>query len=189
MMTALVQAEIEGRKLSHQEISEFVVLLDGAGTDTVSLLLGNAARLLAEHADQRAFLADDVTRVPTAIEEILRFDPPSPVQGRLTARDVEFHGCVVPAGAKMLLINGAATRDPREYDEPDRFDVTRDAERHLSFGFGIHFCLGVALARLESRVALEETLARFPEWDVDLDHAERFRTTSVRGYRRLPISV
>jgi cytochrome P450 len=189
MMTALVQAEIEGRKLSHQEISEFVVLLDGAGTDTVSLLLGNAARLLAEHADQRAFLAEDVTRVPTAIEEILRFDPPSPVQGRLTAQDVEFHGSVVPAGAKMLLVNGAATRDPREYDEPDRFDVTRDAERHLSFGVGIHFCLGAALARLESRVALEETFARFQEWEVDLDHAERFRTTSVRGYRRLPISV
>ena len=107
MMTALVQAEIEGRTLSHQEISEFVVLLDGAGNDTVSLLLGNAALLLAEHADQRAFLADDVTRfLSTAIEEILRFDPPSPVQGRLTARDVESHGCVVPTGAKMLLING-----------------------------------------------------------------------------------
>jgi cytochrome P450 len=194
MMTALVQAEVpdesgEAHRLTLEEIGEFVVLLDGAGTDTVSLLLGNAARLLAQHPDQRTWLAEDRSRVPGAIEEIVRYDPPSPVQGRLTTREVEWYGDVVPAGAKMLLINGASSRDPREYDDPDRFDVTRPLERHLSFGFGIHFCLGAALARLESRIALEETLARFPEWDIHLDRAVRFRTTSVRGYRHFPVTV
>jgi cytochrome P450 len=194
MMTDLVQAEIpdesgERHTLSFEEIGEFVVLIDGAGTDTVSLLLGNAARLLAEHPDQRALLAADPARIPAAVEEIVRFDPPSPVQGRLTARDTEWYGHTVPAGTKLLLLNGASSRDPREYDDPDRFDVTRPIERHLSFGFGIHYCLGAALARLEARLALETALARFPEWETHPEQAVRFRTTSVRGYRHFPVTV
>lgn len=194
MMTDLVQAEVpdehgERHRLTFEEIGEFVVLLDGAGTDTVSLLLGNAARLLAEHPDQRAQLAADPSLLAGAVEEVVRYDPPSPVQGRLTARDTEWHGATVPAGAKLLLLNGASSRDPREYDDPDGFDVTRPIERHLSFGFGIHYCLGAALARLEARVALETMLARFPEWDAHPERAERFRTTSVRGYRHFPVTV
>jgi cytochrome P450 len=194
MMTDLVQAEIpdelgDRHQLTPEEIGEFVVLLDGAGTDTVSLLLGNAARLLAEYPDQRALLAADPSHLPGAVEEVVRYDPPSPVQGRLTARATEWYGETVPADAKLLLLNGASSRDPREYDDPDRFDVTRPIERHLSFGFGIHFCLGAALARLEARVALEVMLARFPEWEAHPEQAERFRTTSVRGYRHFPVTV
>jgi cytochrome P450 len=194
MMTDLVQAEIpdehgEHHTLTFEEIGEFVVLIDGAGTDTVSLLLGNAARLLAEHPDQRALLAAEPSRIPAAVEEIVRYDPPSPVQGRLTTRDTEWYGETVAAGEKLLLINGASSRDPREYDDPDRFDVARPIERHLSFGFGIHYCLGAALARLEARLALETALARFPEWETHPEQAERFRTTSVRGYRHFPITV
>ena len=194
MMTDLVQAEIpdehgERHQLTLEEIGEFVVLLDGAGTDTVSLLLGNAARLLAEHPHQRALLSRDASLLPGAVEELVRYDPPSPVQGRLTVRDTGWHGETVPAGAKLLLLNGASSRDPREYDDPDRFDVTRPIERHLSFGFGIHYCLGAALARLEARVALEAMLTRFPEWETHPEQAERFRTTSVRGYRHFPVTV
>jgi cytochrome P450 len=194
MMTDLVQAEIpdengERHTLTFEEIGEFVVLIDGAGTDTVSLLLGNAARLLAEHPDQRALLAAEPSRITAAVEEIVRYDPPSPVQGRLTTRDTEWYGETVPAGEKLLLINGASSRDPREYDEPDRFDVSRPIERHLSFGFGIHYCLGAALARLEARLALETALAHFPEWQTHPERAVRFRTTSVRGYRHFPVTV
>jgi cytochrome P450 len=137
MMTALVEAEIsdpEGgeRKLTEKELSEFVVLLDGAGTDTVSLNLGTLTRELEANPDQRELLARAPERSANAIEEILRFDAPSPVQGRLVTRDVELHRTVVPSGLKLLLINGAASRDPRAYEDPNRFDVTRRFDRHLS---------------------------------------------------------
>jgi cytochrome P450 len=194
MMTDLVQAEVleddgSTRSLSDKEISQFITLLAGAGTETVSLLMASMMVLLWEHPDQRARLHDDPSLLPRAIEEGLRYEPPSPVQGRWAAGSVEYHGTVIPEGSKVLLLTGAAARDEREYDRPDDFDITREAERHLSFGYGIHFCLGAALARLEATVVLEETLARFPVWDVDLAHAERRHTSSVRGFHRLPITV
>jgi cytochrome P450 len=194
MMTALVEAEISdpdggNRKLTEKELSEFVVLLDGAGTDTVSLNLGNLTRELEANPEQRQLLAREPELSVNAIEEILRFDPPSPVQGRLVTHDVELHGTVVPEISKLLLINGAASRDPRVYEDPNRFDVSRHFDRHLSFGFGTHYCLGAALARLESRIALEELLRRFPEYHVHVDEAVRIRTSSVRGYRSLPMTV
>jgi cytochrome P450 len=194
LMTALVEADIPeedgaGRHLSLAEISEFVTLLDGAGTDTVSLLLGWAALYLEQHPDQRKLLAEQPELIGGAVEELLRYEAPSPVQARLVTRDVEYYGKTVAAGSKMLLINGASTRDPREYENPDAFDVTRQASRHLSFGYGVHYCLGAALARLEGRVALEELLKRFPGWQVDLAGAERFRTSAVRGFSKLPVTV
>jgi cytochrome P450 len=193
LMTALVQAEVKdddgvARRMSTEDISEFVVLLDGAGTDTVSKLLGWAALTLARHPEQRAMLVDSPDRIPDCVEELIRYEPPSPVQGRLVTRDVEFYGRTVPAGSKMLLLTGAASRDEREFERADEFDVTRRITRHLSFGYGHHFCLGAALARLEARVALEETLRRFPTWKV-LDGAEMSHSSSVRGYRRVPIAV
>ena len=125
--------------------------------------------------------------IPAAIEELLRFEAPSPVQGRWTSRDVELHGTVVPKNSKVLLLTGSAARDERRYPDPDRFDITRDQSGHVSFGFGIHFCLGAALARLEGKIGLEETLARFPEWDVDYDNAVRQHTSTVRGWSAVPI--
>jgi cytochrome P450 len=193
MLTGLVEAEVtdEGgatRKLTQREATAFASLLISAGTETVARLLGNAAVVLAAHPDQRAELAADRTKIPNAVEELLRYEPPSPVQGRWTARDVELHGTWIPRGSKVLLLTGSAGRDERRFPEPDRFDVHRRIDHHLSFGYGVHFCLGAALARLEGRVGLEETLRRFPEWDVDLAHAKRLHTSTVRGWSEIPFS-
>jgi cytochrome P450 len=194
MMTGLVDAEIvddEGarRRLTDQEAADFTNLLVSAGTETVARLLGWAAVVLADHPDQRAELAADPGLLPNAVEELLRFEAPSPVQGRFTTRDVELHGGVVPAGSKVLLLTGSAGRDERVFPDAHRFDVHRRFEHHVSFGYGIHFCLGAALARMEGRIALQETLRRFPTWEVDCDKAVRLHTSTVRGYKELPVIV
>ncbi|MDA8045384.1 MAG: cytochrome P450 [Actinomycetota bacterium] len=193
LFTALTQAEIEDdrggtRKLTDDEAAAFGNLLVSAGTETVARLLGWAAVTLPAHPDQLAMMAGDRATIPGAVDELLRYEAPSPVQGRWTARDVELHGTVVPKDSKVLLLTGAAGRDERRYPDPDRFDITRDQTSHVSFGFGIHFCLGAALARLEGRIGLEETLARFPEWNVDLDRAVRQHTSTVRGWSSVPIT-
>jgi cytochrome P450 len=111
------------------------------------------------------------------------------VQGRWTSRPVELHGIEIPESSKVLLITGSAGRDERRYPDPDRFDIRREMGSHVSFGFGIHFCLGAALARLEGRIALEETLKRFPEWHVDHAGAQRLHTSTVRGWKSVPVTV
>ncbi len=193
MMTALTEAEMatdEGpRRLTTSEAANFTGLLVGAGTETVARLLGWAGALLASHAAQRAVLVADPSLLPNAVEETLRYEAPSPVQGRFVTRDVELHGTTIPAGSKALLLTGSAGRDERKYPDADRYDVRRRFDGHASFGRGVHFCLGASLARLEGRVALEETLARFPEWEVDHDRAVRLHTSTVRGYQKLPITV
>jgi cytochrome P450 len=194
MLTGLVEAEItdddgNARKLTPSESATFANLLISAGTETVARLLGNAAVLLAAHPAQRAALAADATLLPGAVEELLRYEAPSPVQGRWTTRDVELHGDVVPANSKVLLLTGSAGRDERKYPDADRFDVHRTIDHHVAFGYGIHFCLGAALARLEGRIGIEETLARYPEWDVDLDRSVRLHTSTVRGWAQVPITV
>jgi cytochrome P450 len=194
MLTALVQAEItdddgEVRRLTLEESTDFGILLIMAGTETVARLIGWAGWVLAAHPDQRAELARDRALIPNAVEELLRYEAPSPVQGRWTIADVERHGSHIPAGSKVLLLTGAAGRDERAFPAPDRFDIHRQIDRHVSFGYGIHFCLGAALARLEGRIALEEMLARFPRWEVDRDQAELLVTSTVRGYHRLPVQV
>jgi cytochrome P450 len=191
LLTALVEAELaqdgdRARRLTDEEAGGFANLLVSAGTETVARLLGWTAVVLAANPDQRAELASDPTLIPRAIEELLRYEAPSPVQGRMTSRDVELHGQVVPGNSKVLLVTGSAGRDERVYPDPDRFDVHR-AEQHVSFGCGPHFCLGAALARLEGRIAIEETLARFPRWEVDHDRAVRLHTSTVRGYKQVPI--
>lgn len=191
LITALVQAEMveDGvpRRLTDDECLEFVILLYTAGTETVAKLLGNAAVVLAEHPDQREILAADPSVIPNAIEELLRFEAPSPVQGRWTERPIALHGVEIPADSKVLLLTGAAGRDERVFAEPDRFDVQRKIAHHVSFGYGIHFCIGAALARLEGRIGLEETLRRFPTWALDRDGVRRVHTSTVRGYRNVAI--
>jgi cytochrome P450 len=145
--------------------------------------------VLAAHPDQRAELAADPSLLPNAIEELLRFEAPSPVQGRWTTRPAEFHGTTIPKDSKVLLLTGSAGRDERRFPAPDRFDIRRRIDHHVSFGYGIHFCLGAALARLEGRVGLEETLRRYPEWDVDHQRAVRLHTSTVRGYSSVPFLV
>ncbi len=172
LMTALLTAEFEDetgtyRRLTREEVLTYVLLLAGAGNETTTRLIGWTGKLLAEHPEQRAALVDDRSLLPNAIEEILRYEAPSPVQARLMTRDVEHHGRVVPEGSVMVVLNGSGNRDDRAFPDGDRFDITRPINHHLSFGYGIHFCLGAALARLEGRVALDEVLNRFPEWEVD----------------------
>ena len=149
LMTELLNAEftdVDGtvRTLTRDEILGYIGLLSGAGNETTTRLIGWAGKLLAEHPDQRAQMAADPSLIPAAIEECLRFEPPSPVQSRYVTTDVEHYGQTVPAGSVMVLLNASANRDEREFDDPDRFDIHRKAQRHLSFGYGLHFCLGRA---------------------------------------------
>jgi cytochrome P450 len=194
LMTALVQAEVRDgagatRRLSTREATDFTALLTAAGTETVARLLGWACDLLAAHPDQRAELVADPSLVRDAVEETLRYEAPSPVQGRVTTRDVDLHGTTIPAKSKVLLLTASAGRDDRKYDSPDTYDIHRRFDSHVSLGHGIHFCLGAGLARLESRVAIEETLKRFPTWEVDHGNAVRLHTSTVRGYEKLPLAV
>lgn len=173
--------------LTLRESVDFANLLVSAGTETVARLLGWTAVVLDQNPDERAALVADAELIPNAVEELLRYEAPSPVQGRWTSRAVELHGTEIPAGSKVLLITGAAGRDERQYPDADRFDVRRHFDHHVSFGFGIHFCLGAALARLEGRVAIEEALRRHPAWDVDHDRATRLHTSTVRGWSSVPV--
>ncbi|MGF7238658.1 MAG: cytochrome P450 [Frankia sp.] len=191
LISGLVEAEIstgEGtRRLTTSEAADFTNLLVSAGTETVARLLGWACDLLAAHPDQRAELAADPSLLRNAVEETLRYEAPSPVQGRTLTADVELHGTTIPARSKVLLLTGSANRDERIYADADRYDIHRTIDSHVSFGHGAHFCLGAALARMEGRVALEETLRRFPTWEVDHERAVRLHTSTVRGYKELPI--
>ena len=194
MVSDLIRAEIiddEGntRRLTADECTRFALLLYSAGTETVAKLLGNAAVVLSQHPTQRADLVAHPELIANAIEELLRFEAPSPVQGRWTTRDVSLHGVHIPHDSKVLLLTGSAGRDERAFPDPDRFDVRRTMQHHLSFGYGVHFCLGAALARLEGRIALEETLKRFPTWEVDPGAVTRVHTSTVRGYREVTILV
>lgn len=194
MLTALLESEIVGddgatRRLTAVESAEFANLLISAGTETVARLLGWAAVTLHRHPDQRAELAADPSLIPNAIEELLRYDAPSPVNGRWTTRDVELHGTTIPEGSKVLLLAGSAGRDERKYPDADRFDIHRRFDHHVSFGYGIHFCIGAALARMEGRIGLEEALRRHPGWVVDEANAVQQHTSTVRGWVHVPVSA
>jgi cytochrome P450 len=194
VMTDLLTAEFEDehgvtRRLTRDEVLLYVNVVAGAGNETTNRLIGWAGKVLAEHPEQRRELAADLSLVPNAIEELLRFESPGPIIGRYVTRDVEFHGLTVPAGSAMLLLAHSANRDERRFDDPDRFDIRRQIGQHLTFGHSIHFCLGAALARIEGRIAIEEVLARFPDWEVDLANARMSPTSVVRGWETLPVHV
>jgi cytochrome P450 len=194
MMSDLMQGELDRgdgttRPLDDGELFAFYLLLSSAGNETVARLLGWAAILLARNPGERRKLAEDPGLVPNGVEELLRYEAPSPIQARWVTRDVECHGQVLPKDSKVALLTASGNRDEREFPHPDRLDVTRKIDRHLSFGFGIHFCLGASLARLEGRVALEETLKRFPAWELDESGLEMIHTSTVRGYAHVPIRL
>jgi cytochrome P450 len=175
------------RKMDNDELLRYISLVAAAGNETVANLMGWAGVTLFRHPDEHQALVDDPGLIPNAVEELLRYEAPSPIQARLVMEDVEVHGTKVPEGARMALLTGSAGRDERAYPDPDRFDVRRTFDNHVSFGHGIHFCLGAALARIEGRVGLEEMIARFPTWEVDEDRAEMVHTSTVRGWATLPV--
>jgi len=177
------------RRLTDEELAGFGVLLFSAGTETVARHLGWAASILDAYPDQRAELAGDFSLIPNAVEEILRYEPPSPVNARWTTAELTLHGVTIPAGSRVILITGSAGRDERRYPNPDDFDIRRKVDLHLTFGYGIHFCLGAALARMEGRIGLEETLKRWPKWTVDRDNTVLLYTSTVRGPLHLPVMV
>ena len=195
IMTELLNAEFEDetgtlRHLTRGELLTYLEVVAGAGNETTTRLIGWTGKVLADHPDQRAELVADPSLIPAAIEEVLRFESPAPHVGRYAVRDdVAVHGEKVPAGSIMLFLLGSANRDDRRYPDGDQYDIHRTMDRHLTFGNGIHLCLGSALARLEGRVALEEVLARFPDWDIDLANARLSPTSTVRGWETLPALI
>ncbi len=190
-LTEVTVADDDGNEvgLSDIDIAGFGTLIGGAGAETVTKLIGNAVVEFARHPDQWRIVLDDPSSIPGAFEELLRFLPPSQFQGRMTTREVELHGVTIPALSPVLLMTGAATRDDRQFDEPDRFDITRSPALSLGFGYGIHSCLGAALARMESRIAIEELAKRYPSYEVDQDGLRRVQMTNVAGYSHVPIRV
>jgi len=189
LIAALLQAEVDGERLSHGEIVGFCSLLGAAGNETVTKLLGGTWVVLGRHPAQWADLVREPALIPSAVEEALRTTSPSQYQGRTVTRDVEWYGTRVPAGDRILLLTGSANRDETAFPDPDRFDVRREPNEHLAFGMGVHFCLGAALARLESRVALEELGRRFPRFRVDEDRCIRVHMSNVHGFESVPFAA
>ena len=194
LMTILLNAEFEDetgetRSLTRQEVLTYTSVLAGAGNETTGRLIGWLAKVLAEHPDQRRLVVEDRSLLQNVIEETLRFEPTGHANARYVTEDIEYYGTTMPAGSAVLLIMASANRDPRRFDEPDRYDILRKDVQHLTFGYGLHFCLGTHLARLEGRVALDELLNRWPEWDVDESGINLASTSTVRGWERLPIII
>ncbi|MGV0644204.1 cytochrome P450 [Mycolicibacterium sp. XJ879] len=193
LVTELLNVEfddVDGQRriLREEELLVFLGVIANAGTETVGRLFGWLGKLFGEHPSQRRELVENPSLIGGAVEEVLRYEPPVHSIARYVANDVEYHGQVIPAGSALLLMSGSANRDDRKFDNPDVFDIHRNAN-HLSFGRGTHFCLGASLARLEGRVALEEILKRWPDWTVDIDNAVRAPTATVRGWESMPTIV
>jgi cytochrome P450 len=178
------------RRLTRDELLIYLNVVATAGNETTTRLIGWAGKVLADHPDQRRDVVADRSLIPQTVEELLRFEPPAPNVGRYVTRDVEYYGQTVPEGSAILLLTGAANRDHRQFPpDGDAFDIHREARSHLAFGVGAHYCLGSALARLEGRIALDEILKRFPEWELDMANATLTSTAAVRGWDALPAWV
>jgi cytochrome P450 len=189
MTTEVEDKEGKARSLTDDELAFRFMELAFAGHETVAKLIPNGVVALHWYPDQRRELVADPTLIPGAVEEMLRWDPPSHVQGRWTTREVELHGTVIPADVRVVLLTAAANHDERQYPDPELFDIHRDIDKHVAFGFGRHLCLGASLARLEARVAFEELLKRFPDFGIDEAGVERQYNGNVRGLAKLPLVV
>ncbi|MDJ0847729.1 MAG: cytochrome P450 [Myxococcota bacterium] len=186
LVTALINAEIDGQGLTQEELLGFCFLLVVGGNDTTTNLLANGAVRLAQHPDQREALHRDPSGIPQAVDEMLRFDSPTQALPRIATRDVELHGQTIRAGEEVSLVWGAANHDERRFPDPERFDIRRENNRHLALGHGVHFCMGAHLARLEGRVSFEELLRRLPRYE--LESAPRWQTSRwARAYQAVPI--
>ena len=194
MITQLMEAEVErddgiATRLEDEEITGFLSLIAGAGAETVTKLVGNAAVLFSRHPEQWRLVREEPDSIPGAVEEILRYLPPSQYNGRYTLEETTIRGVTIPAHQPVLLLAGSATRDEREYEDPDRFDITRTPRLALGFGYGIHSCLGAALARMESRIAIAEMARRWPNFRTVEDGLQRVTMANVAGYANVPVIV
>jgi cytochrome P450 len=193
MISRLIETEIERdgqvEKLTDVDIAGFATLLGGAGAETVTKLIGNAIVAFADFPDEWQKLRDDRSKIPAAVEELLRYEPPSQYQVRTATCDVTLHGNTIPAGSAVLLVTGSATRDERMFPDPDRLDIDRERKMgfNLALGYGIHSCLGAALARMEGRIALEALLDLIPEYEVDRDRLRRVAMSNVCGWSNVPV--
>jgi cytochrome P450 len=192
MISRLIEVEVDRggglmTRLDDDEIAGFATLLGGAGAETVTKLVGNAVVLFARNPEQWRKVLDDPGMVPAAVEEILRYLPPSQYQGRYSVRESVYGGVTIPAGHPTLLITGSANRDERFFDRPDEFNIERPPSLALGFGYGVHSCLGAALARMESRIAIEELARRWPDYTVDEARCRRVHMSNVAGYASVPL--
>ncbi len=192
LMTQLLTAEFEDehgetRRLTRQEVLTYTAVIAGAGNETTGRLIGWLAKVLAENPGQRRAVVHDRSLIPNVIDETLRFEPTGHATARYVTEDVDYYGTTVPAGSPILLLLASANRDRRRYENPDVYDIRRPDIQHLTFGYGLHYCLGANLARLEGRVALDELLNRFPEWDIDYENTKLAPTSTVRGWERMPL--
>jgi len=194
VISMLIGAEVTDddgtlHRLTDELIAAQFLLLAAAGHETVMKLIGNGAVALWWYQEQRAELVANPSLIPNAVEEMLRWDNPAPIEGRWSTRETEFHGTVIPANRRVILLMGSANHDERRYVEPELFDIHRKIERPVTFGFGIHLCIGAALARLETRIAFEELLRRFPNYEIDESQVNRGPVTFFRGLMNLPVVV
>lgn len=187
LVDALLEATVDGERLTDDQIISFLFLMTIAGNETTTKLLANAVYWLAKNPDQRRRVEANPSLLPQWIEETLRYDNSSQILGRQATRDVEMHGVTIREGGRVLLLVGAANRDPTVFPDPDRYDVTRDCSEFVSFGKGVHFCLGARLARLEGLIGLQTALEFFPGYEIDEERLVRVHNTNVRGFAELPI--
>jgi cytochrome P450 len=194
IISGLVTAEYEdehgvAQRLTDEDIASFVVLIAAAGSETVTKLVGDGVVTFHRHPDQWGLVLAAPGRIPGAVEELLRLHPPSQYQGRFATREVTLDGGTIPAGSPTLLVTGAATRDPRAYDRPDVFDITRGGTTTVAFGYGSHSCLGAWLARLEGRVAFQRIREQWPRLEVETDGLRRVTMSNVAGYSHVPVQL
>jgi hypothetical protein len=189
LVSVLIEAEEDGDRLTANELLRFCFLLLIAGYETTTKLLGTAVYWLDRYPDQRAALLADPGLIPSAVEEVLRFDGPTPLMARTLTEEVTVDGVTMPEGARVLLLFGSANRDDERWGDPDRFEVRRNPTGHLAFGQGAHFCLGASIARLEGRIALGEFLARFPDYAVVREGLQRAHTDNNRGFNAVPVRL
>jgi cytochrome P450 len=196
MTSRLIAAEIPGengevRQLDDIEITGFLALLGGAGAETVTKLIGSAIVVFAEHPDQWQMLLDDRSKIPAAVEELLRYVGPVQYNVRYSVKDIEVPSGIVPANKPVFLMGASANRDPRAFADGETFDIDRDRNgaQNLGLGYGIHSCLGAALARMETAIALEHLLDFMPRYEVDFDGLQRVNMQNVAGYHHVPVKV
>ncbi|OLP03989.1 cytochrome [Mycolicibacterium porcinum] len=193
MISRLIETEIERdgvvEKLTDVDIAGFATLLGGAGAETVTKLVGNAIVAFADFPEQWQALRANRSKIPAAIEELLRYEAPSQYQVRTATRDVTLHGTTIPRDSVVLLLTAAATRDERMFPDPDQLDIDRERKMgfNLAFGYGVHSCLGAALARMESRIALDALLDVLPDYEVDRDGLRRVAMSNVCGWANVPV--